>query len=215
VKVDDPAIDAPLFDQPLPLRFSGRGIVLGDNVAVDGDLMPLRFVLARETRLDVLREFAGTGLDPQFPTKVQRGDVIVGGRRFAQGNPQIQGLLGLRALGVGLIVESIQRGSLRNAVNAGLPVLPKCPGVRSLVTQGDLLDVDFATGVFFNRTTGIRRQFDHLPAFLLDIIRIGGWEAAFRRRLAHQAQDQAQGQAQDQDEDQARNANAERGALSA
>jgi 3-isopropylmalate/(R)-2-methylmalate dehydratase small subunit len=202
---DERLADERLIDEPLPLRFSGRCIILGDNVAVDGDLMPLRFVLVRETRLDVLREFAGTGLDPQFPAKVRRGDVIVAGRRFAQGNPHIQGLLGLRALGVGLIVESIQRGSLRNAVNAGLPVLPRCPGVRSLVSQGDLLDVDFATGVFFNRTTGIRRQFDHLPAFLLDIIRIGGWEAAFRRRLARQ----------DKVQTQARNANAERGAVSA
>jgi 3-isopropylmalate/(R)-2-methylmalate dehydratase small subunit len=210
VKIDERLADERLadersIDEPLPLRFSGRCIVLGDNVAVDGDLMPLRFVLARETRLDVLREFAGIGIDPQFPAKVQRGDVIVAGRRFAQGNPHIQGLLGLRALGVGLVVESIQRGSLRNAVNAGLPVLPRCPGVRSLVSQGDRIDVDFATGVFFNRTSGIDRQFDPLPEFLLDVIRIGGWEAAFRRRLAREGQGETQ----------ARNANAERGAARA
>lgn len=172
------------LDTPLPLTFSGRCWLLGDNIAVDGDLMPLRFVLARETRLDVLREFAGSGLDPEFPVKVKWGDLIVAGRRFAQGNPHIQGLLGLRALGVGLIVESIQRGSLRNAVNAGVPLLPKCPGVRSMVSEGDLLDVDFTTGFVFNRTIGLRRQFDPLPPFLLDIIRIGGWESAFRHRLA-------------------------------
>jgi 3-isopropylmalate/(R)-2-methylmalate dehydratase small subunit len=174
------------LDAPLSLSFSGRCWVLGDNVAVDGDLIPMRFVLARETRLDVLREFAGSGLDPEFPVKVKPGDLIVAGRRFAQGNPHIQGLLGLRALGVGLIVESIQRGSLRNAVNAGLPLLPKCPTVRSMVSEGDLLDVDFAAGSVFNSTTGLRRHFDPLPPFLLDIIRMGGWEAAFRHRLARQ-----------------------------
>ena len=168
------------------LLFKGRCWLFGDNVAVDGDLMPLRFAISRETRLEVLREFAVTGLDPEFPKKACAGDIIVGGRRFAQGNPHIQGLLGLRALGVGLVVESIPRGSLRNAVNSGLPVLPACPGVSSEVSSGDMLEVDFATGRFRNLTRQTERQYDALPGTLLDVIRIGGWEANFRNRLARQ-----------------------------
>ena len=46
------------------LNFRGQCWVFGDNVGVDGDLMPLKFAIARETRLDVLREHAMTGLDP-------------------------------------------------------------------------------------------------------------------------------------------------------
>ena len=168
------------------LQFKGRCWLFGDNVAVDGDLMPLRFAISRETRLDVLREFAATGIDPEFPNKAKPGDIIVGGRRFAQGNPHIQGLLGLRALGVGLVVESIPRGSLRNAVNSGLPILPACAGVSREVSSGDMLEVDFATGLFRNLTRNTERHYEALPGTLLDVIRIGGWEASFRDRLARQ-----------------------------
>jgi 3-isopropylmalate/(R)-2-methylmalate dehydratase small subunit len=167
-----------------PLVFKGRCWVFGDNVGVDGDLMPLRFAVARETRLEVLREHAMTGLDPDLPKRIRPGDVVVGGRRFAQGNPHIQGLLGLKALGVGLVVESIQRGSLRNAVNAGVPLLPACPGVSAEAATGDLVEVDFNTGVFRNLSRGTVRNYEALPAQLLDVVRAGGWEASFRRRLA-------------------------------
>lgn len=166
-----------------PLVFKGHCWVFGSNVGVDGDLMPLKFAISRETRLEVLREHAMTGLDPELPKRIKAGDVVVGGRRFAQGNPHIQGLLGLKALGVGLVVESIQRGSLRNAVNAGVPILPSCPDVASETATGDLVEVDFTTGVFRNITRGTERKYAPLPAQLLDVVRIGGWEANFRRRL--------------------------------
>jgi 3-isopropylmalate/(R)-2-methylmalate dehydratase small subunit len=166
-----------------PILFRGKCWTFGDNVAVDGDLMPLKMAISRETRLDVLRPYAATGLDPDFPNKVKEGDVIVGGRRFAQGNPHIQGLLGLRALGIGLVVESIPRGSLRNAVNAGLPILPHCPGVSGMAAEGDDLEVDFRSGLFRNLSRGLEHYFEPLPAQLLDVIQIGGWHENFRRRL--------------------------------
>jgi 3-isopropylmalate/(R)-2-methylmalate dehydratase small subunit len=166
------------------LVFKGRCWVFGDNVGVDGDLMPLKFAISRETRLEVLREHAMTGLDPALPKLIQPGDIVIGGRRFAQGNPHIQGLLGLRALRVGLLVESIQRGSLRNAVNSGVPILPACPGVSSEATTGDSVEVDFSTGVFKNLSRGTERTYPPLPAQLLDVVRIGGWESNFKRRLA-------------------------------
>jgi 3-isopropylmalate/(R)-2-methylmalate dehydratase small subunit len=125
-----------------------------------------------------------TGLDPDLPKRIRAGDVVIGGRRFAQGNPHLQGLLGLRALGVGLVVESIQRGSLRNAVNSGVPILPSCIGVSSEATTGDLVEVDFNTGLFKNLSRGTERQYEPLPAQLLDVVKVGGWEANFRRRLA-------------------------------
>jgi len=166
------------------LVFKGPCWVFGDNVGNDGDLMPLRFAIGRETRLEVLREYAMTGLDPELPKRIRPGDVVIGGRRFAQGNPHIQGLLGIRALGVGLLVESIQRGSLRNAVNAGVPILPFCRGISSEAATGDIVEVNFCTGIFRNLSRGTERKYEPLPRQLLDVVRIGGWEANFRRRLA-------------------------------
>jgi 3-isopropylmalate/(R)-2-methylmalate dehydratase small subunit len=166
------------------LRFRGTCWRFGDNIGVDGDMMPLRFAIERETRPDVLREHAMTALDPDFPRKAQPGDILVAGRRFAQGNPHIQGLLGLRGLGLGLVVESIPRGSFRNAINSGLPILPNCPGVTDEVETGETLEVDFITGTFRNVSRGTERQYEPLTPLLLDLVRAGGWEASFRSRLA-------------------------------
>ncbi|MEN9773321.1 MAG: 3-isopropylmalate dehydratase small subunit LeuD, partial [Pseudomonadota bacterium] len=117
--------------------FRGRCWKFGDNVGIDGDMAPLELAISRETRLEVLREVFMAGIDPDFPKKVQAGDLIVAGKRFAQGNPHIQGLLAARAHGVGVVVESIPRGSFRNAISAGVPILPRCEGVCGLVETGD------------------------------------------------------------------------------
>lgn len=167
--------------------FRGRCWKFGDNVGIDGDMAPLELAISRETRLEVLREVFMAGIDPDFPKKVQAGDLIVAGKRFAQGNPHIQGLLAARAHGVGVVVESIPRGSFRNAISAGVPILPRCEGVCGLVETGDELEVDFASGRFVNLTRSVERQFQPLPAMLLDIIALGGYKEALRRRLAEMA----------------------------
>jgi len=103
------------------LLLRGRAWVYPDNVAIDGDIMALEFALKRETRPDFLKDYVFAGLDPDFPKRARPGDIVVGGRRFAQGNPHIQGMIGLKGCGVGLVAESIPIGSFRNALAAGLP----------------------------------------------------------------------------------------------
>ena len=163
--------------------FRGTCWKFGDNVAVDGDLMPLEFALTRETRLEVLKDHVMAGLDPEFPARASPGDIIVAGKRFAQGNPHIQGLLGIAGLKLGLVVESIPRGSFRNAINAGVPVLPQCEGVTGEVDDGDDLEVDFESGLFRNLTRGCERHYDPLAAPLLRTIAAGGWKPMFRKRV--------------------------------
>jgi hypothetical protein len=47
-----------------------------------------------------------------------------------------------------------------------------------------VVEVNFVTGVFSNLTRGRQRHYAPLPAPLLDVVRSGGWEESFRRRLA-------------------------------
>jgi 3-isopropylmalate/(R)-2-methylmalate dehydratase small subunit len=163
--------------------FRGRCWKFGDNLGIDGDIMPLRFALARETDPMVLRDHLMSALDPEFPNKVRPGDIIVGGRRFAQGNPHIQGFLGMVGHGLGLVTESMPRGSFRNAINAGLPFLDGCAGVGTCCATGDELEIDFSSGRFANLTRGIEQNYPPLPPQLLAIVAAGGWKASFRRRL--------------------------------
>jgi 3-isopropylmalate/(R)-2-methylmalate dehydratase small subunit len=163
--------------------YCGRAWVFGDDLGIDGDIMPLRFALARETDPEILCKHLLTGVDPDFPNKARPGDVIVAGRRFGQGNPHIQGLLGIRGFGLGLIAESIPSGTYRNAIAAGLTFLPRCPKVRELVSAGDEIEVDFRTGRVANLSTRQIDQFPPLPPELRDIVENGGWPKHFRNRL--------------------------------
>ena len=63
--------------------YRGRCWKFGDDIGVDGDLMPLEFAIQRETRIEVLAPNTMKGVDPSFAGKAQPGDIMVGGRRFA------------------------------------------------------------------------------------------------------------------------------------
>ncbi|MGY8632059.1 hypothetical protein RAD15_06140 [Bradyrhizobium sp. 14AA] len=169
--------------------YQGRCWKFGHDVAVDGDLMPLEFALRREMSPEVLKNHIFSRLDPSLAKSIQPGDIVVAGKRFAQGNPHIQGLIGLRGAGVGLVVESIPSGSYRNAISAGLPFLPRCENILNEVDQGDLLRVDISTGEFTNESRGTRRNFNPLPIPILEIIANGGWKASFRARLEREKQE--------------------------
>lgn len=163
--------------------YRGKCWRFGDNLGIDGAIMPLRFALSRETDSMVLRDFLMSELDPDFAKKVKPGDIIVGGRRFGQGNPHIQGFLGIKGHGLGLVAESIPRGSFRNVINAGVPFLAPCPDVTATCETGDDLEVNFATGSFRNLTRGEDHSYAPIEPELRDIVALGGWEAHVRNRL--------------------------------
>ena len=51
------------------LTMRGRCWKFGDNVGIDGDMMPLEFALKRETNPAVLGPYLMTGIDPDFPKR--------------------------------------------------------------------------------------------------------------------------------------------------
>ena len=168
----------------MELIYRGKCWKFGDNLSVDHDLMPHEFSTTRETRLEILREHVMEHLDPEFHKQTSPGDIIVAGKRFGQGNPHIQGFLGIAGLKLGLVVESIPRGSFRNAVNAGVPFLPYCSNVTSQVETGDELLVNFETGEFKNLTRNLLVCYKPLDNILLKTIAMGGWRPMVTQRLA-------------------------------
>jgi len=141
-------------------------------------------VPAREQRPEVLKDHSMTGLDPEFPKKAKPGDLVIAGRRFAQGNAHIQAFFGLKGLGLSVAVESIPRSSLRNCVSAGVLILPECAGITSTVQTGEDIEINFQTGKVTNHARGTAHIYPPLDAALLDIVLRGGWEAHFKHRLA-------------------------------
>lgn len=150
--------------------FKGRCWKFGDNIMNDGGLMHLKFVKDQEWDPNVLKSHCLALVNPEFPNLAQPGDLVIAGKRFGHGNAHIQGFLGLKGLGVGLLTESIPRGSFRVAINAGVYVLPNCPGVTKFVENGDILEVDFAGGKIKNLSQKNKMEVDSIPEILLEIL---------------------------------------------
>ena len=170
---------------------SGNGHVLqgkcwkfGDNIMNDGGLMNHDFVKKQEWNPDVLKNHCMERINPEFPKLAQPGDILFAGKRFAHGNPHIQGFLGLKGLGVGLITESMPRGPFRLAIHAGIYVLPNCPNVTKFVEEGDLLEVDFGKGKILNTSKGKSMLVEPIPEILLEIIKAGGGVGYQKEMLA-------------------------------
>ncbi len=164
--------------------FRGRCWKFGDDVPNDGGLMD-KVYMSQMMEYDpaVLAQHVLENLRPEFPREVRAGDIIVAGKRFAHGNPHIQGSLGLKGAGVALVAESVQRTAYRVLVSAGVAFIPRAAGVAGMAADGDPLVVDVASGRFTNERTGHTATFEPLPAFLLDIIAAGGSLAHLKQRL--------------------------------
>jgi 3-isopropylmalate/(R)-2-methylmalate dehydratase small subunit len=163
--------------------YKGTCWKFGHDLHIDGEIMPLRFVRERETRPEVLAQHVMEGIDPEFPKKVKPGDILVAGRRFAQGNPHAQGFRGIKALGLGLVTDWLPRGAYRNCVLAGVPAIPNCPSILDYVNQGDILEVNFETGLIRNLNTGKQVTGKPMPPFLLEMIAAGGSTLYLQQQL--------------------------------
>jgi 3-isopropylmalate/(R)-2-methylmalate dehydratase small subunit len=104
------------------------------------------------------------------------GDIIVAGRNFGVGQKST-GYIAMKALGLGVICESIPTQGYRGAIYAGLRVLAHCNGVTSMCANGDDIEVDFSSGLFTNHTRGLKKTWRPMPQSLQDLISKGGAEA--------------------------------------
>lgn len=72
-----------------------------------------------------------------------------------------------------MIAETFARIFYRNAINIGLPII-ECPEASRGIEDGDQVEVDFDSGVIYNRTRGTEFQGQAFPEFMQNIIQAGG-----------------------------------------
>jgi 3-isopropylmalate/(R)-2-methylmalate dehydratase small subunit len=113
-------------------------------------------------------------LNPDFPKKVQKGDIIVAGRNFGCSSGRAIAPKAIKATGVAAIVaEGFSRTFYRNGHEVGLPIL-EVAGIHELANTGDRLRVDITTGVVTNLSTGKSIQGSPAPEFLRQMLEAGG-----------------------------------------
>ena len=148
----------------------GRAFKLGDNISTD-HIIPGRLAHLR-SNLPELAKHVMEGADPNFASKVKKGDFIVGGSNFGLGSSREHAPLVIKMAGVSAILaKSVARIFFRNAVNQGLPVLI-CD--TDGIDEGDRLEVDLAAGTVNNITKAKQLTFNKLPKVMLKILDEGG-----------------------------------------
>jgi 3-isopropylmalate/(R)-2-methylmalate dehydratase small subunit len=112
--------------------------------------------------------------NPDFPRKVQPGDIIVAGRNFGCSSGRAIAPKAIKATGVGAVLaEFFSRTFYRNGPEIGLPIL-EVHGIHDLVETGHRLRVDIEQGLVTNLTTGASIQGVPPSGLLLDMLRAGG-----------------------------------------
>jgi 3-isopropylmalate/(R)-2-methylmalate dehydratase small subunit len=150
-------------------KITGRIWKLGDNIDTDviypGKYLPI--IEAPE-----MAKHALEGLDPDFPKKIQKGDIIVAGANFGCGSSREQAATSLKYAGISCVVaKSFSRIFFRNAINQGL-ALVQSKEAHDAVNQGDQVTIDFAGGEII--TSSQKLTFPPLPQFVMGILEDGG-----------------------------------------
>ncbi|HJB31013.1 MAG TPA: 3-isopropylmalate dehydratase small subunit [Candidatus Oscillibacter excrementavium] len=156
-----------------------RGSVFkyGDNIDTDV-IIPARYLNTQNAR--ELADHCMEDIDKTFITRVQNGDIMVGGENFGCGSSREHAPLAIKTAGIACVIAaSFARIFYRNAINIGLPIL-ECPAASAAIREGDTVSVNFDTGVITDETTGETFQAEPFPPFIQKIIRSGGLMASIQ-----------------------------------
>ncbi|PIP16701.1 MAG: 3-isopropylmalate dehydratase small subunit [bacterium (Candidatus Ratteibacteria) CG23_combo_of_CG06-09_8_20_14_all_48_7] len=153
------------------MEIKGRCWKFGDNINTDL-IIPARYLTAYEPT--ELAKHCMEDADPEFPTKVRPGDIIVAGDNFGCGSSREHAVLALKGAGISVVVaRSFARIFFRNAINTGLPIIESKPAAAE-IEEGDEIVLDLSSGRLENITTGEEFSIEKFPQFLTEIVIQGG-----------------------------------------
>ena len=153
------------------VKAHGRVFKFADNVDTDV-IIPARYLNSSDPK--ELAAHCMEDIDPLFTEKVTKGDLIAAGRNFGCGSSREHAPIAIKAAGVSCVIaETFARIFYRNAINIGLPII-ECPEAAKRIEEGDEVEVDFDSGMIYNRTRNEKYQGQSFPEFMQRIIASGG-----------------------------------------
>lgn len=153
------------------MKFSGQVYKFGNDIDTDA-IIPARYLNTFDPA--ELAKHCMEDADPQFPVKVQPGDIIVAEKNFGCGSSREHAPIAIKAAGVSCVIaKSFARIFYRNAVNIGLPIL-ESPEAVDAINEGDRLEVELKIGRITNLRTGENYQAAPFPGFMQEIMDRGG-----------------------------------------
>ena len=153
------------------MKFTGNVFKYGSNVDTDV-IIPARYLNAPDHA--ALASHCMEDIDTDFVKTVQPGDIMVAEWNFGCGSSREHAPVAIAASGISAVIaSSFARIFYRNAINIGLPIL-ECPAASEAINEGDIVSVNFDTGVITDETTGQTFQAAPFPPFIQNIIKQGG-----------------------------------------
>ena len=152
------------------MKHRGKAWVFGDDISTDL-IAPGRYFHLRSNLSELATHVLEDARD-DFASAVRPGDFVVGGENFGLGSSREHAPTIIKLSGVSVVLaKSFARIFFRNAVNIGLPVIMVD---TASIEDGDVLEVDLATGTMVNSTKDKTLYFTPLSKALLRIIEDGG-----------------------------------------
>ena len=153
------------------MKAQGKVFKYGYNVDTDV-IIPARYL--NITNYAELAAHCMEDIDKDFIRNVKKGDIIVANKNFGCGSSREHAPIVIKEAGVSCVIaETFARIFYRNAINIGLPII-ECKAAAEGIEAGDEVEVDFDSGVIYNRTKGTQFQGQAFPEFMQRIISAGG-----------------------------------------
>ena len=143
----------------------GHVFKYGDNVDTDV-IIPARYLNSSDPK--ELATHCMEDIDKDFVKNVKEGDIIVANKNFGCGSSREHAPISIKAAGVSCVIaETFARIFYRNAINIGLPII-ECPDAAKEIEAGDEVEIDFDSGMIYNRTKGTEFKGQAFPEFVDD-----------------------------------------------
>ena len=153
------------------MKALGKVYKFGDNVDTDV-IIPARYLRVPDPA--ELAKHCMEDIDIDFAKNVQNGDIIVANKNFGCGSSREHAPISIKAAGVSCVIaETFARIFYRNAINIGLPII-ECEEAAKDIEAGDEVEVDFDSGIIYDKTKGTKYQGQAFPEFMQKIIKAEG-----------------------------------------
>ncbi|MDY6351617.1 3-isopropylmalate dehydratase small subunit [Candidatus Weimeria sp. HCP3S3_B5] len=152
---------------------SAKGSVhkFGDNIDTDV-IIPARYLNSSDP--SELAKHCMEDIDRDFVNKVKPGDIIVAEKNFGCGSSREHAPIAIKAAGVSCVIaETFARIFYRNSINIGLPII-ESKEASEKIKEGDIVSVDFDSGIITDETTGEQFKGQAFPEFMQKLIDAGG-----------------------------------------
>lgn len=151
--------------------FKGKIWKFGDNIDTDA-IIPARYLTTSDP--EQLALHCMEDADPKFVTRMNKGDIILGGENFGCGSSREHAPISIKAAGVSCVIaKSFARIFYRNAFNMGLPIF-ESRELADAIKDGEETKVNSSEGTISIAGSDKIFKINPIPPFMEELIADGG-----------------------------------------